>query len=632
MNTKTQTGRSQTPGAVLYTRVSTGEQEKHGTSPETQKDACRAKALSLSLRVVSEYHDGGISGGLLLARPGMQAALADIRAGRADTLICYSLSRYSRDVEHQQAIKKAVKAAGGRIVFCDADFDDTAAGELNFTIQGGFAEYERKVIRERSVSGHRKRAQDGIQTARLIAPYGYAIPTKADVLRGLAPAEDLGKYRVIEGEAAVVRQLFVRYAAGTSSLTDLARWLNAEQVPTAGGARLWIISTLRYLLANPVYKGVASYGRSGWVTDEARLGQTDPRTGRPLRTLKTRRAVDPETCVTWPVPALVTEAVWDAVQANMAANRIARAGNPRQVRMLSGRIHCPQCGAGMGCHTSGARPRSDGTRPETFPRYICTRYRQTLNSTGTGECVPEGFAVPDVEAAVLLAVQDASQHPGSVRHALAEYARELPRPAAVDPRRELAALDRALTEWQTRQAATVKAQIAGIMAGADPAAYAALFGELAAERKDLEDRRGVVSRLLRDGKEAGKAKLSAGGGDLKEGDVLQDVGFVLAAPDVTGAVKRDILGTVIERVICRRGEDNKAGAEIVFRAGVFGEAEAEEGGAEEEPGEVEEDGGASIQQKRKQTSSPSFPCGVSTTVAACPALLVSRSDKYRWIL
>ena len=74
-----------TKGAVLYTRVSTGEQDKHGTSPETQRDACRAKALALGLRIIAEYHDGGISGGFLLSRTEFQAAITDIREGRAET-------------------------------------------------------------------------------------------------------------------------------------------------------------------------------------------------------------------------------------------------------------------------------------------------------------------------------------------------------------------------------------------------------------------------------------------------------------------------------------------------------------------------------------------------------------------
>ena len=132
---------TRTPGAVPYTRVSTGEQAKEGTSLGGQREACRAKALVLGLPVVAEYEDAGISGGFLITRPGMQAALTEISTGQADTLICANISRYSRDTEHQQAIKKATRAAGGRLVFCDMDFDDTPEGDLAFGIMGGFARY-----------------------------------------------------------------------------------------------------------------------------------------------------------------------------------------------------------------------------------------------------------------------------------------------------------------------------------------------------------------------------------------------------------------------------------------------------------------------------------------------------------
>ena len=50
-------------GAVIVTRVSTGEQAKNGTSLESQLDACRLKALTLNLPIIAEYEDAGISGG-----------------------------------------------------------------------------------------------------------------------------------------------------------------------------------------------------------------------------------------------------------------------------------------------------------------------------------------------------------------------------------------------------------------------------------------------------------------------------------------------------------------------------------------------------------------------------------------
>ncbi len=51
-----------TSGAIIYTRVSTGEQAKNGTSLESQLDACRTKAAALNLPIIAEYEDAGVSG------------------------------------------------------------------------------------------------------------------------------------------------------------------------------------------------------------------------------------------------------------------------------------------------------------------------------------------------------------------------------------------------------------------------------------------------------------------------------------------------------------------------------------------------------------------------------------------
>jgi len=204
-------------GAVLYGRVSTGEQAKSGTSLESQLEVCRSKAERLGIPIIAEYQDAGISGGFLLLRDGMQAAIAEISIGRADTLICANLSRYSRDVEHQQAIKKQVANAGGRVVFADIDFDDTPEGDLAFNVLGGFAQYERANIRKRTMDGKRRRAMNGTQPCRSFAPFGYRIPTTADVIRGDYPVEQLGTGVVLEvahDPDGIRRQLAAIVSAG----------------------------------------------------------------------------------------------------------------------------------------------------------------------------------------------------------------------------------------------------------------------------------------------------------------------------------------------------------------------------------------------------------------------------------
>jgi hypothetical protein len=95
------------PRAVIYTRVSSDKQPEN-TSLTEQHAACTAKAEAIGAQIVGYYEDPGVSGGLYLARPGIQQALEDLESGKADTLIIAKLDRCSRDREHQSTIKKRV--------------------------------------------------------------------------------------------------------------------------------------------------------------------------------------------------------------------------------------------------------------------------------------------------------------------------------------------------------------------------------------------------------------------------------------------------------------------------------------------------------------------------------------------
>ena len=554
---------SKTHGAILYTRVSGGEQDKHGTSPETQRDACRAKALALGLPIIAEYYDPAISGGFLLARKGMQSALGDIQTGRADTLICANLSRYSRDVEHQQAIKKAVQSAGGRLVFCDMDFADTPEGDLNFAIQGGFAEYERKVIKKRTMGGRIRRAEEGLQPARRHSPFGYKVVSKADVLRGEQPAQLLGKYLILDFEAVAVRFLFDGYAAGTHSLTDLTRWLNATGVPCRQKASFWSVSSVSYILSNPVYKGLGIYGRKDHAQDEARLTEKNKHTGLPLKTVAFARPADPSTWITWEVPAIVSEDMWEAVQARSAENRRLKGGNPRTVRMLAGRIFCPVCGAGLVCKRSDSRRAKKHPEEDPVRHYACGKYLRKLINTGERGCVPAHYAIAAVESDVIAILEDGAQNPLGVTDALTAYSEPLAEEDAGAQAQELARIEAALKELEARQAAAVKGQITGIMAGADPAAYSAVFAEIAGQRQALEERRTTLAVVQsRQARRRPQDRQDAKDTDFAH--ILADVRRVLTSPQITGEEKRDTLGTVIERVF-----PSKEGTEVVFLPGAL---------------------------------------------------------------
>ncbi len=543
-------------GAVLVSRVSTGEQVKHGTSLESQLDLCRAKAKSLGLPVFAEYEDAGISGGLLQMRAGMQAAIADITAGRASHLICATLDRFSRTVEHQHAIKREIEAAGGAVVFCDMDFDDTPEGDLNFAIQGGFKQYERQAIRARTMRGKRKRAESGQQPQRSRPPFGYLIVTHADVTRGTYPQDQLGHYFVVEENAAVVRRLFEGYAAGMQSMPSLARALNQEGVPTPGGGRAWLEPTLRVILTNPVYKGEPASGKQRTIVDEGRLQQVHRLNGRPITRPEMRVARPQEEWVPLLAPPLVTVGVWQAVQERMAQMRTFQGGNPRQVQMLSGKVFCPHCG-------SQAVVKYQKANGVTYRYYLCGAQRRSRVLGSERPCVGDLYPIAETEQAALAALEKVLTCPESVAEALALY-REGAGTARLTPdevRSRLRELDTVLSQLKGEEQAAVTAQLAGIRAGASPDAYAAVFADIAARRKDLEGKRRAFCGPTRRPK-AGKASDS----DVMAG-MLKAALAVLSDPAVPGSEKRAALSPIVERVICRKG-----GADVIFAPGLFEES------------------------------------------------------------
>lgn len=552
MNTRISVDKAR--GAVIVTRVSTGEQAKHGTSLETQLELCRLQAAGLNLPIIAEYEDAARSGALLKYRAGMMSAIADIEAGRADTLVTMDLDRYSRDVEHQWSIKKAVEAAGGRLVFCDMEFEATPEGDLNFTIQGGFKQYERHSIRRRTMRGKRKRAEQGQQPVRGTSPYGYHIPTNKDVLQGKYAYDQIGRYLLDEATAPTAGRIWMAYYHRTHSLPSLARELNQEGIPSPAG-RLWQATTLHNLLSNPVYKGQPISGRWEAYTDEGRIDRPHPINGIPIKRPNGLRPAPPERWIVLSAPPLVSEEIWDAVQARLNENRARQGGNPRRMRMLSGRVYCPHCGAKAIINHSSCR----GKR---YLYYICRSYHTAAGQLGVRQCVGDVYPVEAMEAATVRALSEAAEKP----EAVAAYHQAQPESAeaVAQARRELADLDAALRDIAEEEAAAVQAQIAGLRAGASPQAYTQVFAALAARRKEAQERRDVQAQALERRPGAKPTKAGAGPEEI-QASLLADVREALASADVEGAEKRHLLGLVVDRVVCGKDEP-----EVWFAPGAFG--------------------------------------------------------------
>jgi len=129
-------------GPIGYARVSTHDQEI-----QLQLDALK-KAGCLEKNVFTDHASGSKT-----KRPGLETCLNTIQPG--DTLLVWRLDRLGRSMSHLISLIKAlhVKGVGFRSL-CDGIIDTTtASGELILNIFSSLAQFERRLIQERTHAG-----------------------------------------------------------------------------------------------------------------------------------------------------------------------------------------------------------------------------------------------------------------------------------------------------------------------------------------------------------------------------------------------------------------------------------------------------------------------------------------------
>ena len=87
---------------AIYTRKSTEEGlDQDFNSLDAQREACAAYVMSQAgqgwREIKKHYDDGGISGGTM-DRPALQGLLHDIRAGKVDVVVVYTIDRLTRSL------------------------------------------------------------------------------------------------------------------------------------------------------------------------------------------------------------------------------------------------------------------------------------------------------------------------------------------------------------------------------------------------------------------------------------------------------------------------------------------------------------------------------------------------------
>jgi DNA invertase Pin-like site-specific DNA recombinase len=203
---------------VGYTRVSTTEQADSGAGLAAQEEAIVRECGARGYHLMSIHQDAGWSAATM-ERPAIRIALAALDNREADALMVAKLDRLSRSLFDFSSLMERARKKGWGLIALDLGVDtSTPAGEMMASVLATFAQFERRLIGQRT--------KDALNVKR-------------------AAGVKLGRPRMV---APVIAERIARERADGRTLTAIADDLTAESIPTAQGGLRWYASTVRSVL------------------------------------------------------------------------------------------------------------------------------------------------------------------------------------------------------------------------------------------------------------------------------------------------------------------------------------------------------------------------------------------------
>lgn len=327
---------SQASIIALYARVSSDKQAKDKTI-DSQIAAIKERISADGGQLINDrvFADAGISGATLV-RPELERLRDSASLGSIDHLYRLSPDRLSRKYAYQVLLLEEFSSAGVTVHFLNHEIGTTPEEDLLLQRQGMIAEYERAKILERHRRGKLHRAKGGSVNVLSGAPYGYRTVRKQ--LTG-EPAQ----YVIDLQQAKIVRQVFHWIGVDRLSIGEVCRRLTETEIPTETGKSYWDRSVVWGMLQNPAYRGRAAFGKTKVGSLNPRLRPQKHSAETPKKPHSTHRT-DRESWIEIPVPPIVSEALFEAVQHPLEENRKrARIGRRGAAYLLQGLTVCGHC-------------------------------------------------------------------------------------------------------------------------------------------------------------------------------------------------------------------------------------------------------------------------------------------------
>lgn len=204
---------------VAYLRVSTEEQAKSGAGIAAQRAAIEAWAKANGKRIAEWFIDEGASG-KNLKREKFIKALEMVDEGVVSGIVTAKLDRLTRSILDFATLMAQAGKDGWKLIALDVGLDtSTPMGEMMANILAVFAQWERKVIGQRTKDGLAAKKAEGVIIGR--------------------------RRQISDANLATVA---VTYMRCDGNYTWTAEQLNRMEIPTAQGGKRWYPSSVRAVL------------------------------------------------------------------------------------------------------------------------------------------------------------------------------------------------------------------------------------------------------------------------------------------------------------------------------------------------------------------------------------------------
>ena len=462
---------------ALYPRLShEDELQGESNSISNQKRILETYAKQNGFSNLRWYTDDGYSGANF-QRPGFQAMLADIEAGKVGTVIVKDMSRLGRNYLQVGMYTEMIFPQKGVRFIAINDGVDSAQGENDFApLRNIFNEW---LVRDTSKKIKAVKRSKGMSGKPITSKpvYGYLM--------------DEDENFIIDEEAApVVRQIYSLCLAGNGP-TKIARMLTEQQIPTPGTLEYrrtgstrryhpgyeckWATNTVVHLLENRDYTGCL----------------VNFKTEKPSYKLKHSIENPPEKQAVFENhhEPIIDRETWERVQELRKQRK--RPNRYDEVGLFSGILFCADCGSVM----YQQRYQTDKRKQDC---YICGSYKKR-----TADCTAHFIRTDLLTAGVLSNLRKvtsyAAKHEARFMKLLIEQNEDGDRRRNAAKKKELEAAEKRIAELSAIFKRLYEDSVTGRISDER---FTELSADYEAEQKELKERAARLREELSKAQEA----------------------------------------------------------------------------------------------------------------------------------